>query len=89
MRISKVFVQVVVDFNILFCQFGVQYLCYQWDVVVVVGFGFGFCFQCCYGMVVFIDSGDQIVFSYIEVGVDLCVVWQFIYVDSGFIIVCV
>lgn len=81
MGVSEVFVQIVVDFDVLFCQFGVEYLSDQWNIVFVVGFGFGFCFQCCYGVVVFVDSGDQVVFVDVKVGVDLCVVWQFIDVD--------
>ncbi|GAR58338.1 hypothetical protein NGUA15_00067 [Salmonella enterica] len=76
--------QVVVDFNTLFRQFGVQYLRHQRDAAAAAGSGFGFRFQRRHGMTAFIDSGDQIAFSHIEAGADLRAVRQFIHADRGF-----
>lgn len=86
-RISKVFVQVVVNFDVLFRQFRVQYLSDQRDIVIVVSIRFGFSFQRRNCVVVFVDGSNQIIFGDVEVGVDLRVVRQFINIDRRFVVI--
>ena len=44
-RIREVLAQVVVHFDALFRQLGVQHLSYQWNTSATAGTGFGFGFQ--------------------------------------------
>ena len=80
-RISKVFAQVVVNFDALFRQFRVQYLSDQRDTATAARTGFGFGFQRRNGVAAFVDSSNQVAFGDVEAGADLRAVRQFINTD--------
>ena len=75
------FTQVVVNFDTLFRQFGVQNLRYQRDTPAAAGPGFGFCFQRRNGMAALVDSGNQHAFGDVKTGANLRAVRQFIDTD--------
>lgn len=80
-RVREVLAQVVVHFDALFRQFGVQHLSDQRDTAAAAGSGFGFRFQRRNGVTAFVDGGDQHAFGDIEAGADLRAVRQFIDAD--------
>ena len=80
-RISKVFTQVVVNFDTLFRQFRVQYLSDQRNTTAAARTGFGFGFQRRNGVAAFVDSSNQVAFGDVEAGADLRAVRQFINTD--------
>ncbi len=80
-RISKVFAQVVVNFDALFRQFRVQYLSDQRDTATAASTRFGFSFQRRNGVAAFVDGSNQITFGDVEAGADLRAVRQFINTD--------
>ncbi len=81
-RISKVFAQVVVNFDALFRQLRVcQYLSNQRDTATAASTRFGFSFQRRNGVAAFVDGSDQITFGDVEAGADLRAVRQFINTD--------
>ena len=75
------FAQIVVNFDTLFRQFGVQDLRYRWDTPTATGTRFGFRFQRRNGMTAFVDSGNQHAFGDIEAGANLRAIRQFIDTD--------
>ncbi len=77
-RVSEVLAQVVVHFNALFRQLGVEHLGDQWDTTAAAGTGFGFGLQRRHGVATLIDGRNQHAFGDIEAGANLCAVWQFI-----------
>ncbi len=77
-RVSEVLAQVVVHFDTLFRQFGVEHLGDQRDTAAAAGTGFGFGFQRRHGMAALVDGGDQHAFGDIEAGANLRAVRQFI-----------
>ena len=80
-RISKVFAQVVVNFDALLRQFRVQYLSDQRDTATAASTRFGFSFQRRNGVAAFVDSSNQVAFGDVEAGADLRAVRQFINTD--------
>ena len=81
-RVSEVLAQVVVHFNALFCQLGVQHLGDQRDTAAAAGPGFGFRLQRRNGVAAFVNGGDQHAFGDVEAGTDLRAVRQFIHTDG-------
>ncbi|MNO92437.1 hypothetical protein D3C76_840120 [compost metagenome] len=73
--------QVVVHFDALFRQFGVQHLGHQRNTAAAAGPGFGFGFQRRHGVTAFVDRGDQHAFGDVEAGANLRAVRQFIHAD--------
>ena len=83
-RVSKVLAQVVVDFDALFRQLGVQHLGHQRNTAAAAGTGFGFRLQRRHGVAAFIDGGDEHAFGDVEAGANLGAVRQFIHADGRF-----
>ena len=81
-RVSEVLAQVVVHFNALFCQLGVQHLGDQRDTAAAAGPGFGFRLQRRNGVAAFVNGGDQHAFGHVEAGADLRAVRQFIHANG-------
>ena len=79
--VRKVLAQVIVDFDALFRQFGVENLSHQRDTAAAAGAGFGFCFQRRHGVAAFINSGNQCAFGDVKAGANLCAVRQFIHAN--------
>ena len=81
-RVSEVLAQVVVHFDALFRQLGVQHLSDQRNTAAAAGTGFGFRFQRRNGVAPFVDRGDQHAFGDVEAGANLRAVRQFIHADG-------
>ncbi len=83
-RVSEVLAQVVVHFDALFRQLGVQHLSNQRNAAATASPGFGFRLQRRNGVTAFVDGGDQHAFGHVEAGANLCAVRQFIHADGRF-----
>ena len=81
-RVGEVLTQIVVHFDTLFRQLGVEHLRHQRNTAAAAGSGFGFRFQRRHGVAAFIDSGDQVAFADVEAGTNLRAVRQFIHADG-------
>ena len=80
--VRKVLAQVIVDFDALFRQFGVEHLSHQRDTAAAAGTGFGFRLQRRHRVAAFINSGNQCALGDVKAGANLCAVRQFIDADG-------